>query len=480
MLNSKSQRITLTHISLALVGLMWVFPFLHYYHKHPITTFYQEWWSALLGVLALCGLLARDYWRQAGIPRIVQLPIALIAVVALQMALGMIAYAGQGLLYILYLLFAALMMMLGARLRDCFGMEKFALTLAIFLLAGAELSACLGLLQHYHLHTLLDSVLVAKVSGVMYGNLAQSDHFANYTALGLISLGLLFQKSRLRTAYVLPLAFVLLWVMALSSSRSSWLYLLMMSVLALWAGRNKPELRPLTYYCVLLLAGFLAVNYLVKLPIMDGVQNVSTLQRFSGADAFGGIRLYMWHEAWLMFAGAPWLGKGSVTKGGGFARCGDQPRRRHGSCGAAQPRGRTFPVGRVQVTPIKERRALPVAEATANIALGQRQDVPDGRRIHGTALLRPPTLGAAVIKHLLPQGKQRGPTSPGKWPELLWTFGQYQVRRRGTGQESRVGLDLSDGPKAKATVADGELQLLQLRAAGERQITRTQASRELE
>ncbi len=310
MLNSKSQRITLTHISLALVGLMWVFPFLHYYHKHPITTFYQEWWSALLGVLALCGLLARDYWRQAGIPRIVQLPIALIAVVALQMALGMIAYAGQGLLYILYLLFAALMMMLGARLRDCFGMEKFALTLAIFLLAGAELSACLGLLQHYHLHTLLDSVLVAKVSGVMYGNLAQSNHFANYTALGLISLGLLFQKSRLRTAYVLPLAFVLLWVMALSSSRSSWLYLLMMSVLALWAGRNKPELRPLTYYCVLLLAGFLAVNYLVKLPIMDGVQNVSTLQRFSGADAFGGIRLYMWHEAWLMFAGAPWLGVG--------------------------------------------------------------------------------------------------------------------------------------------------------------------------
>ena len=310
MLKSKSQSITLTYISLALVGLMWVFPFLHYSHKLPITTFYQEWWSALLGVLALCGLLARDYWRSAEMPRIVQLPIALIAVVVVQMAFGMIAYAGQGLLYILYLLFAALMMMLGARLRDCFGIEKLALILAAFLLVGAELSACLGLLQHYHLHTLLDTVLVSKISGTMYGNLAQSNHFANYTALGLVSLGLLFQKGRLRIAYMLPLAFVLLWVMALSSSRSSWLYLLMMSVLALWAGRNRAELRTLSYYCVMLLAGFLAVNYLVKLPGMGGGQNVSTLQRFSGADAFGGIRLYMWHEAWLMFASAPWLGVG--------------------------------------------------------------------------------------------------------------------------------------------------------------------------
>ncbi|NCN23852.1 MAG: hypothetical protein GW921_06945, partial [Gallionella sp.] len=101
MLDSKLQRVTLTHISLTLVGLMWVFPFLHYYHKYPITTFYQEWWSALLGVLALAGLIARDYWREAAIPRIVQLPVALIVVVLLQMSLGMMPYAGQGLLYIL-------------------------------------------------------------------------------------------------------------------------------------------------------------------------------------------------------------------------------------------------------------------------------------------------------------------------------------------------------------------------------------------
>ena len=310
MLDSKLQRVTLTHISLTLVGLMWVFPFLHYYHKYPITTFYQEWWSALLGVLALAGLIARDYWREAAIPRIVQLPVALIVVVLLQMSLGMMPYAGQGLLYILYLLFAALLMMLGARLRDCFGLEKLALVLAFFLLTGAELSALTGLSQHYHWHTPLDAVVVAKVSVVMYGNLAQSNHFANYATLGLISLGLLLQKRQLRIVLVLPLALLLLWVMTLSSSRSSWLYLLMMSALAAGSVRGKPELRPLLYYCLLLLAGFLAVHFLVKLSFMNVAHSINTLQRFSGQDAYGGIRLYMWHEAWLMFAGAPWLGIG--------------------------------------------------------------------------------------------------------------------------------------------------------------------------
>lgn len=315
MLDSKLQRVTLTHISLTLVGLMWVFPFLHYYHKYPITTFYQEWWSALLGVLALAGLIARDYWREAAIPRIVQLPVALIVVVLLQMSLGMMPYAGQGLLYILYLLFAALLMMLGARLRDCFGLETLALTLAIFLLIGAESGALIGVLQHYRWHTWLDSVVVVKVSFDVYGNLAQRNHFADYTAIGLISLGLLFYQRKLPIAVVVLLALPLLFVMTLSGSRSSWLYLVMISLTAIWTGWRKPEFRSLWYYCLMVLAGFAAMNFLVRLPLFKAPGGaISSLQRFSveysGADATGGIRLYMWHEAWLMFAGAPWLGVG--------------------------------------------------------------------------------------------------------------------------------------------------------------------------
>jgi O-antigen ligase len=299
------------HISLALVGLMWVFPFLHYRHQYPLTTFYQEWWSALFGVLALVLLTARDYWEQPQVPRIALLPVALIAVLLLQWGLGMVAYADQALLYVLYLLFAAMLMLLGARLRESFGMERVALVLAVCLLAGAEANALLGVLQHYRWHTPLDPVVVMKVSSSVFGNLAQPNHFANYVALGLASLGFLLQQSRLKTRYVVLLALPLLFVMTLSGSRSSWLYLLMMSVLAWWWARRDVAQRPLLRYTLLLVAGFGLMHLVVQLPFMAGASgSIDTMQRLFGADASGGIRLYLWREAWLMFSQSPWLGVG--------------------------------------------------------------------------------------------------------------------------------------------------------------------------
>jgi O-antigen ligase len=310
LLSKNLQRIHLTHISLASVGLMWVFPFLYYRHQYPLTTFDQEWWSALLGVLALTLLIIPDYWRNPQIPRIVQLPAALIVLVLLQWAVGLMVYFDQALLYLLYLLLALLLMMLGGRLRDCVGLEKLAVSLAIFLLIGAESSALVGVLQHYRWHTLLDSVVVIARASV-YGNLAQPNHFADYIALGLISLGLLFQQRKLPVIYVALLAAPLLFVMTLSGSRSSWLYLVMMSVLAWWGGRRLPELRPLLRYCLLLLAGFAVMHGIVQLPFMKGAgSNFDVMHRMFGDTSSVGIRLYLWHEAWLIFRQSPWLGAG--------------------------------------------------------------------------------------------------------------------------------------------------------------------------
>jgi len=301
----------LTHISLALVGMMWVLPFLHYRHQYPLTTFHQEWWSALLGMLALIALVARDFWRQPEVPRIVQLPVMLIVLVLLQSAMGKMAYFDQSLLYALYLLFAALLMMLGARLRDCFGLAEMAPVLAVFLLVGAELNALAGVLQHYRWNTPLDSVVVTKVSASVFGNLAQPNHFANYIALGMASLGLLFQRQWLKAGQVVMLAIPLLFVMTLSGSRSSWLYLLMMAGLAWWWARHDVAQRPLLRYSLLLIAGFGMMHMVVQLPILAGTDSgVTTVQRLFGGEGGESIRLYLWREAGLMFMQSPWLGVG--------------------------------------------------------------------------------------------------------------------------------------------------------------------------
>ena len=305
----------LAHISLALVGLMWVFPFLYYRHENPLTTFDQEWWSAILGVSAFSVFAARDFWQRPEIPRIAQLPAALIGIVLLQVSLGEMAYFDQALLYILYLLFAALLMLLGARLRACFGIEKLSIALAFFLLIGAELNAMIGALQHYQWHTPLDAVVVMQTSSSIYGNLAQPNHFADYIALGMISLGLLFQQRKLNPVYVILLSVPLLFAMTLSGSRSSWLYLLLMVFLAWWSARGNAALRPLLRYSVLLVVGFGLMHLIVQMSFMAGADSgTTTVQRLlaynGGGDTGGSIRLYLWHEAWLMFMQFPMLGVG--------------------------------------------------------------------------------------------------------------------------------------------------------------------------
>ena len=303
------RRIGLAHISLTLVGLMWVLPFLYYRHAYPITTFYQEWGAALLGLLASTFLITKNYWQQPEIPRIVLLPVGLMLVVLLQYLLDLIPYFDQALLFALYMMWIALLVMLGRSLQLHFGLAKLATILALFLVIGAELNALSGILQHYRWHTFLDSVVTNKNSIAVYGNLAQPNHYANYIMLGLISLGLL--QRHLRIWHVILLATPLLFVMVLSGSRSSWLYFIAMAVLAfIWQRRDK-TCQYVLNYALLLIVGFGLMHWIVQLPwLASGAESVTTMQRMMSGDTNGSIRLYLWHEALLIFTQFPLLGAG--------------------------------------------------------------------------------------------------------------------------------------------------------------------------
>ncbi len=348
-------RIGLAHVSLAFAGLMWVLPFLYYYHAYPITTFYQEWGAFVLGLCAMPLLVTQRYWRQPEIPRIVLLPMGLMLLVLVQFVFGKIGYFNQALLHALYLLWAALLIMLGHRLREELGLPVLATALAAFLLLGAELNALIGVLQHYRWHTFLDTVVVVKTGAAVFGNMAQPNHFADYITLGLISLGLLRLHWRMRIWQVVLLAAPLLFVLTLSGSRSPWLYLLCMTGMAfLWQRRerkggcgaagnppayplrvlrvllglqpltttayplrvNKSSL-PLLHYSLALLLGFGLMHFVAQIPWLAGATgSITTMERLAeefgsnGAVTSGSIRLYIWREAWLIFTQFPLLGAG--------------------------------------------------------------------------------------------------------------------------------------------------------------------------
>lgn len=288
---------------------MWVLPFLYYHHAYPITTFYQEWGAVLLGLCAMPLLITHRYWQAPEIPRMVLLPIGMMLLLLVQYLLGKVVSFDQTLLLTMYFLWMALMIMLGHRLRTELGLPALATGLAVFLLVGTELNTLAGILQHYRWHTFLDSLITVKTASAVYGNIAQPNHFANYLALGLASIGLLHLRWSLRGWQTALLVTPMLFVMVLSGSRGAWLYLLVMAALSyLWQRRDKTYL-PLLKYTVGLLLGFAVMHLVVQLPWLAGATSkVTTVDRiFSGS---GGIRLYLWQESLQIFAQHPLLGAG--------------------------------------------------------------------------------------------------------------------------------------------------------------------------
>ena len=294
---------------------MWVLPFLYYHHAYPITTFYQEWGAGLLGLCAFPLLLTARYWQAPEVPRIVMLPIGLMLVLMIQYLVGRITHFDSLMLLSLYFLFAALLMMLGQALRAEIGLPTLVTVLAAFLLVGAELNTLAGILQHYRWNTFLNPFVTAKTSSAVYGNTAQPNHYADYLSLGMISLGLIYVQMPRRgwPAALLAALFAapMLFVMVLSGSRSSWLYLMFASLLAfLWQRRDK-SLRPLLYYSLALLLGFGLMHVVVEIPWLAGsTGSVTSAERLFGDNASGAIRSHLWREAALIFAKFPLLGAG--------------------------------------------------------------------------------------------------------------------------------------------------------------------------
>jgi O-antigen ligase len=308
---SSSLSFGLAHISLAFVGLMWVLPFLYYNHAYPITTFYQEWGAGLLGLCALPLLLTARYWQTPEVPRIVMLPIGLMLLLMVQFFVGRTDHFDYMMLLALYFLFAALLMMLGQRLRAELGLPALATALAVFLLAGAELNTLAGVLQHYRWNTFLNPFITAKVSYAVYGNTAQPNHYADYITLGLISLGMLYMRLNMRIWQVALLAMPMLFVMVLSGSRSSWLYLLFATGLAFVWQRRDQKLRPLLHYALALVVGFGLMHFVVQLPWLSGATGrVTSAERLFNDSGSGAIRLHLLREAALIFAQFPLMGAG--------------------------------------------------------------------------------------------------------------------------------------------------------------------------
>ncbi len=327
-------------ISLALAGLMFLLPFLNPYHFYPLTNFYTEWLAFAFGLAAMAPLSVKSFWNEVEIPTLALCLLAFAALLLLQLIWVDIAYPELSILGALYVIWAAWLVWLGRVLAKSCGREQVALVLAAMLVLGGLLNAAAAVLQFYNIDSPM-SFMVASLGAVQrgaYGNFGQNNHFADYVTLALVSALYLRIKGRLTLPTMAACAGIFLYALSLSGSKTTWLYLPALFALSLWfrARSDAPRLRRAALGLALLLPLFALVQYamsrygLALRPELPGAAYaaVTPLDRFTEEMAHGllpqaggsalATRIYMWHQALLMWSRAPVLGVGFGQYAGVF------------------------------------------------------------------------------------------------------------------------------------------------------------------
>lgn len=305
----------LARFSLCSAALLCAVPFLQPYHRNPLTAFYSEWLALVLGLGVMAVLFDRRVWLPATLPLTAVAPVLLAMCVFTHGLLGWSPYFGQALAAALYLLWAAMLILAAHALLRLCGRGALLAVLSGGLAAGALAGALVGVIQFTGIATPLNVVIAQPVHASVFGNLAQANHFAAHTTLGLLALAYWHARGRLPWAVLAALALPLLFVLGVSGSRSPALYLAAALAGAWLVFRRSQQAELLRLAKVLF---FFVLMYLViQLAVASGHLRPPGRTAVTGVERllFGGAagftdRLALWQAAWQMFLAQPLLGAG--------------------------------------------------------------------------------------------------------------------------------------------------------------------------
>lgn len=313
------------NISLILIGLMFFVPFISMHHEQPITFFYAEWIAGVLGLIAIFPLLLSPYWRATQttsgevslkIPQVSLIFFGLIVILCVQWAMGMLHSNQYAISVLSYFIWGLLLMLTGNYLRREIGLEKLATTLAWGLVVAGIFNIGIVVLQ-----------FVMRTGGVIaflpnlssYGALAQSNHFADFCALAIASLIYLHaQKKFSLSAFNLMLVLFMV-MLSFSGSRSAWLYLSALTILATVMyinakkqGKEIVTIRSTWHISLLLLPIFTLIQTTIYYIIPNELVSLPTERLLDGITASTvSVRLQFWYDSLRIFLHSPWLGVGA-------------------------------------------------------------------------------------------------------------------------------------------------------------------------
>ena len=305
-------------VSVLLAGGMCVLPFLLPYNQ----LFEAEWLAAALGVAAAFTAVWGGRASAVALPAPARWLIAFAMFLGVQAAVAHPTYPQVPAMAVVLVLYAALMIWLGAQLAKLGGLEHVAEVLAACLLIGAMANAASGVIQFYGIPDLLKDVVAEMPYGFgAYGNIGQPNLYANYLAVGGTALLFLWLRGGVRTGFALGAATLLAVAIALSGSRASLLYALWYVVFGLLAHRlqagaagRRLRFAAFAFGAVIILAHAI-IPWINSAPGLDNLAKGAIERALPTVLGDSEPRWQIWLLAWRLFADAPLLGTGI----GGFA-----------------------------------------------------------------------------------------------------------------------------------------------------------------
>ncbi len=289
-----------------LLGFAWLSPF----HYSPWVMFSSEVSAFGAGLCVLAALIQQNI----KIPRaqLLLLPFTLIPIV--QWGFGLVFDLSTALLSSFYLLGFWFMVLAGYNLsleqqkRDQI-FSGFSLLVMIVSVATSFIAICQWLdIESHFVH------MLHLIGNRPYGNFGQPNNMATFLIVGLLGCLYLYEKNKVTIWLLLPSALIILFTIALSQSRTSWVvfpFLLIYWVIKQFRKQKRFGFIQGLLWCVgfFVIAGVILpfATSLIEAWSSADVTEASTLVERASS---GYLRFNIWSQMLLAVQQHPWLGYG--------------------------------------------------------------------------------------------------------------------------------------------------------------------------
>jgi O-antigen ligase len=282
--------------------------FIHPFHFEPYTTYFHDVLT-VVGLLILLSYIATTDAPRIIFPKIILIPLGIIAIVAIQVFLKIVRWPDDFLIPFLYFLLVLLAFIIGASFSlQTYGAEAICQGIAVAYLSAALLSVVMQFIQVAGVDAMPFVMTILRDTQPYmrpYANVAQPNQLALLQCLSMASVWWLYQRRIFGAWTSILITLFLLWGLVLTQSRIGWIIVPLFGMICFFDSKDE---RPLNAWILL----FFVVIYGVLVLSLPAIGDVLGIASGSVGEHVGGRseRWVLMQQAWRMALEHPWLGVG--------------------------------------------------------------------------------------------------------------------------------------------------------------------------